>query len=386
MHFVVYVYNMKLSGFRLFRIRGIEVTIDYSWFIIFFLGIYLLADILLPSGLENYPVHQYWIMGTITVLLFFLSILAHELAHSFIAIKYGIRVTSIRLIIFGGLSHVASEPKNGKQEFLIALAGPAVNMGIGMFFLMVYYYFWMTGRATPVSEISKYLAGGNIVLAVFNMIPGFPLDGGRVMRAFLWDRWNDMARATRVVSQLGSSFALFLIVFGILQFLVTKSLIIALLFLLTGLLMKQSAAGSYQAVMLRRTLEGVNVRQIMTENVVTVDWLISVSHLVHDYIYKYQFTNFPVFDREEFVGMVSLEEVKGVSKDLWDFKQVRDIMVPKEHVACLKPTDDATEALSRMTSSDIGRMPVVEEGRLVGIVSRRDIMNLFKIKSDLGVA
>ncbi len=385
MYFVVYVNNMKLSGFRLFRIRGIEVTIDYSWFIIFFLGIYLLADILFPSRLENYPVHLYWIMGILTVVMFFLSILVHELAHSFVAIKYGIQVTGIRLIIFGGLSHVVSEPKNGKQEFLIALAGPAASMGIGMFFLMIYYYFLLTGRTTPVSEISKYLAAGNIILAVFNMIPGFPLDGGRVMRAFLWDRWDDMARATKVVSQLGNSFALFLIIFGIIQFFVTQSLIVALLFLLTGLLMKQSAAGSYQAVMLRRTLEGVHVRQIMTENVVTVDWLISVAHLVHDYIYKHQFTNFPVFDRNEFVGMVSLEEVKGISKDLWDFKQVRDIMVPREHVACLKPTDDATEALSRMISSDIGRMPVVEEDRLVGIVSRRDIMNLFKIKSDLGV-
>jgi Zn-dependent protease/predicted transcriptional regulator len=376
---------MKLSGFRLFRIRGIEVTVDYSWFILFFLGIYLLADILFPARLENYPIYQYWIMGTLTVILFFLSILAHELAHSFVAIKYGIKVTGIRLIIFGGLAHVASEPKNGKQEFLIAIAGPAASMGIGVFFLVIYFYFLLAGKITPVSEISQYLAAGNIILAVFNMIPGFPLDGGRVMRAFLWDRWDDLARATKVVSQIGNSFALFLIIFGVMQFFVSKSLVIALLFLLTGLLMKQSAAGSYQAVMLRRTLEGVQVRQVMTENVVTVDWLISVAHLVHDYIYKHQFKNFPVFDRDEFVGMVSLGEVKEVSKDLWEFKQVRDIMLPREHVACLKPTDDAGEALSRMTSNDIDRMPVVEEGRLVGIVSRRDIMNLFKIKSDLGV-
>ena len=170
------------------------------------------------------------------------------------------------------------------------------------------------------------------------------------------------------------------------QVLFTQNLVSGIWFLLIGLFMKQSATGSYQAVLLRRTLEGVQVRQIMTQNVVSVDWLISVDHLVHDYIYRHQFTNFPVFDRDEFIGMVSLEEVKKISKDLWDFKQVRDIMIPVEHVACLKPTDDATEALSRMISSDIGRMPVLEDGRLVGIVSRRDIMNLFKIKSDLGAA
>jgi Zn-dependent protease/predicted transcriptional regulator len=383
---MVYAINMKLSGFSLFRIRGIEVIIDYSWFVIFFLGIYVLSEMWFPSMYPDYPVHQYWIVGTITVILFFLSILIHELAHSFAAIKHGIQVTSIRLIIFGGLAQVASEPKNGKEEFLIALAGPATSMILGTFFLMIYLYFFITNSMNLISGIAQYLALGNIVLAIFNMIPGFPLDGGRILRAFLWDRWNDMARATKVVSQIGNGFALFLIILGAMQILLTQNLVSGIWFLLIGLFLKQSSTGSYQAVMLRRTLEGVQVRQIMTENVVTVDWLISVDHLVHDYIYKHQFTNFPVFDRDEFIGMVSLEEVKKISKDLWDFKQVRDIMIPLEHVTCLKPTDDAAEALSRMISSDIGRMPVVEERHLVGIVSRRDIMNLFKIKSDLGAA
>lgn len=362
------------------------MIIDYSWFVIFFLGIYVLAEMWFPSRYQNYPVNQYWIMGTATAVLFFLSMLMHEFAHSWVAIKNGVRVTSIRLLIFGGLAQVASEPKNGRQEFLIALAGPATSMALGMLFLMFYSYFFLTNRTTPIAEIAFWLFALNAGLAIFNMIPGFPLDGGRILRALLWDRWDDMARATKVVSRLGNSFALFMIFFGIMQFLVTQSLIIGLWFVLIGLYLKQSAAGSYQTVMLRRTLEGVQVRQIMTENVVTVDWLISLDHLVHDYIYKHQFTNFPVFNRDEFIGMVSLEEVKKISKELWDFKQVRDIMVPVEHVACLKPMDDATEALSRMISSDVGRMPVVEEGRLLGIVSRRDIMNLFKIKSDLGVA
>jgi CBS domain-containing protein len=128
------------------------------------------------------------------------------------------------------------------------------------------------------------------------------------------------------------------------------------------------------------------VRQIMTENLVTVDWLLPVDELVREYIYKHQFTNFPVFNREEFVGMVSLEGVKTVSKDLWDFKQVRDIMIPVEFVHCLKPSEDATEAWAKMALSDTGRMPVVENDKLVGIVTRRDIMNLFKIKSDLDAA
>ncbi len=377
---------MKLSGFSLLRIGGIEIMIDYSWFIIFFLVMYTMAELYFPQSHQHYSVAQYWIMGAVSALLFFLSVLIHELAHSLVAIRYGIKVNSIRLLIFGGLAQVASEPKTGRHEFLIALSGPAASMALGVFFLTIYSFVLLAGPATPVSAIAGWLAFANVGLALFNMIPGFPLDGGRILRAILWDRWDDVTRATKVVSQLGNGFALFLIIFGILQFLVTQSLISGLWFIFIGLFMKQSAVGSYQAVMMQRTLAGIQVRQIMTENVVSVDWLVPIDELVHDYIYKHQFTNFPVFNRGEFIGMVSLEGVKTVSKELWGFKQVRDIMTAVESVPCLSPTDDATEALSKMVSGDIGRMPVVENGRLVGIVSRRDILSLFKIKSDLGVA
>lgn len=377
---------MKLSGFSLLRIGGIEIMIDYSWFVIFFLVMYTMAELYFPQSHQHYSVAQYWIMGAVSALLFFLSVLIHELAHSLVAIRYGIKVNSIRLLIFGGLAQVASEPKTGRHEFLIALSGPAASMALGVFFLTIYSFVLLAGPATPVSAIAGWLAFANVGLALFNMIPGFPLDGGRILRAILWDRWDDVTRATKVVSQLGNGFALFLIIFGILQFLVTQSLISGLWFIFIGLFMKQSAVGSYQAVMMQRTLAGIQVRQIMTENVVSVDWLVPIDELVHDYIYKHQFTNFPVFNRGEFIGMVSLEGVKTVSKELWGFKQVRDIMTAVESVPCLSPTDDATEALSKMVSGDIGRMPVVENGRLVGIVSRRDILSLFKIKSDLGVA
>jgi Zn-dependent protease/predicted transcriptional regulator len=377
---------MKLSGFSLFRIGGIEIVIDYSWFIIFFLVIYTMSESYFPQSHQPYTTHQYWIMGVVTAVLFFISILVHELAHSFVAIKQGVQVTSIRLLIFGGMAQVASEPKNGRQEFLIALAGPATSMALGMFFLGIYSFYAVSNRMTPTAGIAFWLASANILLAVFNMIPGFPLDGGRILRAFLWDHWDDMARATKVVSQLGNAFALFLIILGLLQFLIAQSYVSGLWIVFLGLFMKQSAVGSYQGVLLKRALVGVQVRQIMTESIVSVDWLLSIEELVQNYIYKHQFTHFPVFNRDEFIGMVSLDGVKSISKELWGFKQVRDIMTPLEFVPCLKPTDDASEALSKMVSGDIGRMPVIENGQLIGIVSRRDIMNFFKIKSDLGVA
>lgn len=377
---------MKLSGFNLLRVGGIESIIDYSWFVIFFLAIYTMPESFFSQMHQNHTVAQYWILGAVCAVLLFISVLTHELAHSFVAMKQGVKASRMRHPILGGLEQFASVPKSGRHEFLVALAGPAASIALGMFFFAIYGYLVLTGSAATATGIAGVLAAANIIFALFNLIPGFPLDGGRILRAILWDRWNDLARATKIVSQLGNAFALFLIIFGLLQFFVTRSLLSGLWLLFIGLFMKQSAVGSYQAVMLRQSLAGVKVRQIMTENVVSVDWLISIDELVRDYIYKHQFSNFPVFDREEFVGMISLEGVKAISKDLWSFKQVRDAMTPVELVPCLNPADDATEALSRMVSGDIGRMPVVENGRLLGIVSRRDIMNLFKIKSDLGLA
>ncbi|HYK91041.1 MAG TPA: site-2 protease family protein, partial [Acidobacteriota bacterium] len=366
---------MQLRGFPLLRIGGIQITIDYSWFVIFFLVVYMMAANDFPATHSQF---LNWLIRFLAATLLFVSVLVHELAHSMVAVRQGIRVTSIRLFLFGGVAQLSSEPRSGRHEFLMALAGPAASMILATGFIVVSLILFVSGRMPLILAVTWGLAEANLGLALFNMIPGIPLDGGSVLRAFLWERWNDRARATKVVSQIGSSFALFLIILGALQFLFTKSLISGLWLMFIGLFMKQSAIVSYQTVVLRQTLAGVQIRQIMTEHVVGVDWLISVDELVRDYVYKHQFTNFPVFNREEFIGMVSLDEVKQVPKELWSFKQVRDIMTPVEQVPSLKPTDDATEALARMVSDDLGRMPVIENGHLVGIVSRRDIMNLFK--------
>jgi len=380
------MYEMQLKGFRLFRLGGIPIIIDYSWFIIFFLVIFTMVESDFALVDRRFTVIQYSIMGVSAATLFFISVLLHELAHSFVAMKYGIRVTGIRLFLFGGLAQVSSEPESGRHEFLIALAGPATSMMLGFGFGALFGLMFLAGRLGPAAAVAWYVAAANILLGLFNMIPGFPLDGGRVLRAILWDRWGNLTRATRVVSQIGNSFAVFLIFLGVLLFLVAQSLLSGLWLVFLGLFMKQSALGSYQAVVIRESLAGLQIRQVMKENVVSVDWLTSLDELVRDYIYRHQFTDFPVLNRGELVGMVSLAQVKAVSKELWMFKQVRDIMTPIEQVPCLQPTDDATEAFRRMASEDIGRMLVIEGGRLVGIVSRRDLLDLFKIKSDLGIS
>ncbi len=377
---------MNLRGLSLFRIGKTEIILDYSWFVIFILLMYTVAEGYLPQVHRELSGQQRWMIGAAVAALYFVSVLAHELAHCFVAMKLGSRVKSARLLFFGGLPEIFSEPKTGRHEFMVALTGPAASMALGTVFLMIWASAYAAGKQTFVAAAAGSLGFLNIGLALFNLVPGFPLDGGRILKAILWDRWNDAGRATKVVSQLGNAFALFMIIFGILQFLASGNMIAGLWFVFLGLFMKQSAIGSYQAVMLQRALSGVKVRQIMTENPVTVSWLLPLNELVQDYIYKHQFTSFPAFNRDEFVGMVSLEGVKTVAKDLWAFKQVRDIMTPVEFVQCLNPNEDVAAAWARMASGDIGRMPVVEDERLVGIVTRRDIMNLFKIKSDLDAA
>jgi Zn-dependent protease/predicted transcriptional regulator len=377
---------MQWKGIRLFRVGGIQITLDYSWFIIFILVVSTMAEGRFPAVQQQFSTAQYWIMGSCAAILFFISVLLHELAHSFVALRHGVQVTGIRLFIFGGLSQVASEPESGRHEFLIALAGPAVSLGLGFLCGALYGVMLISGRLGAAAAVAWYIAVANILLGIFNLIPGFPLDGGRILRAILWDRWADLTRATKVVSRIGNAFALFLIFFGILLFILSQNFLAGLWFVLIGLFMQQSAVGSYQAVIIRESLTGVQIRQVMKENVIAVDWLLSVDELVRDYIYKYQFAVFPVMNRDELVGMVSLEQVKGVAKELWMFKQVRDIMTVIEQVPHLQPTDDATEAFKRMVAEDVAGMPVIEAGKLVGMVSRRDLLDLFKIKSDLGIS
>ena len=383
---ILYDVGMRFRGFHLVRVWGIPIVIDYSWFLVFFLVSYTMSQGYFPQTHKEFTTSQYWMMGMITAFLVFVSVLVHELSHSFVALKHGVRVSSIRLFFFGGVAQIESEPSSGRHEFLIALAGPATSMALSFLFGAAYVIVTIQGSLEPVASVSLRLSVANFVLALFNLIPGFPLDGGRILRAILWDRWNDAARATRVVSQIGSAFALFLIILGALQAFVGQNLISGIWLMFIGLFMKQAAVGSYQTVALKQALVGVQIRDIMTKDLVSVDWLASVSELVQDYVYKHHFKSFPVFNRDEFVGMVSLPQIKGVPKELWAFKQVRDIMTPAEQVAALKPTDDASEALGNMIVTDTGRLPVIEEGRVVGMVSRRDIMNLFKIKSDLGLA
>ena len=375
---------MNVKGFRICRIGGIAVIIDYSWIVIFLLLTYTMAESFFPEAHEGCTRLLYWIMGTTATALTFLSILIHELTHSWVSIKRGIKITSVRLFIFGGMAEAASEPKNGRDEFLIALAGPAANVLLGLLFAFVYIS--TMEYMNPVSTIVQWAVMTNLALAFFNLAPGFPLDGGRILRAFLWDHWNDMARATRVVSRIGDALAIFLIVFGVLQMIFSRSFLAGIWFICIGFFMKRASGGAFQATTTtpaRKPPPRITVGQVMKKNPVTVDWLVTVNQFAEDYLYKYFFTEFPVLNRNELVGMVTIAEVRSVALKLRDFKQVRDIMIPLEQVVGLCPEDDADSAYERMLETETECLPVIEEGRLAGVLLRRDIVNYTQIKTGL---
>ena len=371
------------KGIKLFKVFGIQISLNYSWFIIFGLIAWSLAQGYFPQMRPDLPLITYWLMGLITALLLFLSVLLHELSHSYVALASGIEIKGITLFIFGGLARISREPPDARTEFKIAIAGPATSLALAL-------VFWLSSRGidflmpgSVISSIFYYLFLINGILVVFNLIPGFPLDGGRLLRAYIWNRTDNLKEATRIASRVGKWFALLLIFAGFAN-IITGRLLNGIWFVFIGMFLRQAAAESYQVVVLQHSLEGVKVRDLMTSNVIAVDEGLSVAELVEGYFFKYRYTSFPVVSGEELRGIITLKVVKKLPREEWAYKQVRDIMSGVFSDAVLHPDESAVDALRKMTTEERGRLPVVEGGRLKGILARNDIMSLFKVKSDLG--
>lgn len=370
-------------GIRLGRVSGIEIWVDLSWLVIFALVLWSLASGYFPQGYPGLEPATYWIMGAVAAVLLFVSVLLHELSHSFVAQKFGIAVPRITLFIFGGVAQISQEARTPKTEFNIAAAGPVCSFALA-------FIFWILGKLGFISDdmvllaIFDYLAFINVTLAVFNLIPGFPLDGGRILRAYLWNRWNDVKRATYTVSRIGSGFGIFLILFGVLNFF-WGNLIGGIWFVFIGMFLNQAAKSGYQMTLLEDGLSGVKVNDVMTQNVISVPATISINKLVRDYFYRHLFVSFPVVNGAgDLIGMVSVKQVKDVPQEEWHERRVEDIMIKNSELKTISPDDEALNAFNMLMKNELGRIPVTSRDKLVGIVSRRDIMTLLTLRSDLG--
>lgn len=371
-------------GVKLFKILGIQISLDYTWFIVFGLVAWSLAQGYFPITIPGLGAFTYIIVGVISAVLLFVCVLIHELSHSYTSNKLGLDIKEITLFIFGGVARLTKEPDDPVTELKVAVAGPAASIALAAIFWVLMQIANTFSIYPVLSAIFEYLAMINMVLVIFNMIPGFPLDGGRVLRSLWWKKTGDLQKATQIASRVGKGFAALLIGFGFFQIFL-GNFIGGLWMIFIGMFLQQTADSSYRQLLVKKTLERIKVGDAMTRNVVTITGDSTLTSVVEKYFFGYHFVGFPVSSNGRITGMLTLNNVRLVPKEKWDTTLVRDVINKISPDAILSPEDNAMDALSRMIDLDTGRVLVMDGDKLIGIITRRDIMKLMEFKTDLGV-
>lgn len=369
---------------HLVTIFDIPIEINYTWFVVFFLVTWTLAQNYFPVALPHYPIIVYWIISIVAALLFFISLLAHELSHSIVAMKNRLPINGITLFIFGGVARLSKEPQTPKVEFIMAAAGPLCSFSLSFAFFVLTQLFYNLGFPMAIVATTDYLSVINLIVGIFNLIPGFPLDGGRILRSALWSLTGDIKKATEIASTFGKIFAYFLMGTGFL-YLFYGAVLSGIWLIFIGFFLQEAASTSYQQVAMKKILSGAKVQDIMSKNVVTVLENLTLHSLVEDYFFKFRFTSFPVIDTEgDIKGIVTVHAVKDIHKNLWASTKIKDAMVPLAQNLLVQPNKDIFEALTQMAGNGVGRLLVTQNGKLIGIISQRDVIRLFEVKEDLG--
>ena len=366
---------------KLFSLFGFDVKIDISWLVLAFLITWSLAQGLFPYYFKDLTSTTYWWMGIFGAIGLFFSIIFHELSHSLVARNFGLPIKGITLFVFGGVAHMEEEPPSAKAEFLMAIAGPVSSVLLGI----VFYVLRTVGNIAwplPVTGVLGYLAFINWILAGFNLLPAFPLDGGRVLRSVLWKWKNNIGWATRIASRIGTLFGFVLIAMGVIQFF-SGNLIGGIWWFMIGLFLQNAARMSYQQLVTRRALEGETVRKLMIEDPVTVTPSVTVQELVEDYVYRHHFKMFPVVEGEKLVGCITTRQLREIPKDEWMTKTVGDLASECSAENTVAPDTDVIKVLSRMNRTRNSRLMVVDGNELIGLIALKDIMNFLSIKLDL---
>jgi len=389
------------EGFRVGRIFGIAITIDWSWLLIFSLITWNLGTGFSALHPDWEPLLS-WGLGIVAALLLFASVLIHELAHSLISKAQGVPVRSITLHLFGGVSNIQREPDSPGSEFLMAILGPISSLVIGIGLLALAGLLVGLGAALrnptqalessgPLLTLVLWLGSVNVSLGIFNLIPGFPLDGGRVLRSILWALTNNLRRATRWASWMGQAIAWTMILAGIAMTFGMRipyfgtGLGSGLWLAFIGWFLNSASVQSYRQVLIEDVLQGTPVMHMMRRDPPTCSANCSVSRLVHDHIMQSDDQAFPIVEASQLIGLVTLSDVRGVSREDWDTTRVLQIMTSVDDLITVSPDEDAAEALNKLNSRDLRQLPVVRDGELVGLLRRRDIIKWLQLRSELSV-
>jgi len=372
------------GAFSLGRIFGIQFRIHYSWFIIFVLITVSLSWQYFPYTYPEWSKPTYWLTGTATSLLFFTSVVAHELAHSLVGRANGISVKSITLFLFGGVAHMTREATRHGAEFRMALAGPLASLVIGgLFFLL---HLLLQSVSEPVAALAFWLAQINVVLAIFNLIPGFPLDGGRIFRSLLWRFTGNYQRATRIAVEVGRGVGYLFVAGGIvLMFLYPGSWFNGLWLAFIGLFLTYVATASYRQAQWQAALQRIRVAYVMTTTCPVISPYMTISRVVQDYIFVSGHRCFMVTGGGELQGILTLRNIQSVDRKNWDTASVGDVMTAAERLKVIQLDEEVLSVIEQMEEHGIDQMPVVSEGRIIGLVTRDDIMRLLYTRSRLGI-
>jgi Zn-dependent protease len=365
------------------RYFGIEFYLHSSWFLIAFFVAFSLSNGVFPQMLPHRAIAIYYVLGSITACLFFLSILLHELGHSLVSQRCGIPVPRITLFLFGGLAEISREPDNAKSELKIALAGPAVSVLLSVLFKLLSIGAGALGWE-PLAQICGWLSFTNLWLVLFNMIPGYPLDGGRVLRALLWAKYGKIWRATYISTRIGIAFSWVLVIFGV-YMLVQNYPVNGVIFIVMGFFLKTAAENGYNNALQREVLAGIRVKDIMTANPASIPDTMPLNLVVDEFFLSGHHVAYPVCAGErEFRGLLRLDFLKEVPREKWPYVSAGDCVAEKNaETLRIGPEESAARAMRLLLAPELSRLAVVEDGRLLGIVTRHDILHCIEMHTAL---
>jgi Zn-dependent protease/predicted transcriptional regulator len=365
---------------ELFKVAGVQVEIDYSWLIIFVLILWSLSAGYFPVMYPGHEWPSYWAVGLVATLLFFASVLIHELSHAAVGNRLGENISRITLFIFGGMAHMSGEPKSARDELKIAAVGPLSSLILGV-------AFWLISKGVAFSPapvlwvaMFRYLAFINVALAVFNLLPGFPLDGGRLLRAVLWQRSGDLRKATAQAADWGNGIAWGLIGLGALE-IFAGALIGGLWLIFIGLFLRSAASASYQSVVVEQVLSEARVSDIMVREPVSLSPDLSIADAVEEYFLRYGYGGFPVVTEGQVLGILSLSSVRHCPAADRSQKKVRDIMRPRDAGIEISRSATVSEAMRRIIESETGRLLVMDGEHLMGLITRTGITRFIHFRT-----
>jgi Zn-dependent protease len=370
------------SAITLFDIAGFKIRLDLSWVILALLVSWSLAQGFFPALYEGLPPSAYWWMGLAAVLGLAVSIVLHELAHSVVARRHGLPIRSITLFALGGVAEMGAEPPSARVELLMAIAGPIASVVLAVIFYFGSGAAESIGAPEAFVAVLSYLALVNGVLAAFNLVPAFPLDGGRVLRAALWSRWGDLQRATQVAARFGTFAAYVLIALGVLNAF-DGNLVSGLWWVVLGLFLKSAATSERYQLLTRLALQGKPVSRFMTRDPIVVPAEISVQTLLDEYVYGHYHELFPVVEDGRLLGGVGVREIKGVPREARADTLVRAVLTPCSADTSVAPDEDAAQTLAHMSHTGNTRLLVQQNGQLAGIVTIKDLLRALAVRADL---